>query len=117
MFFITWWNIFPTFLKKNNNICKKFTQIENKFQSLECGRKYKYNLNIKVTMEIKKQIINMINRGKEEKDILIMLKNNYGDFVNFEPPIKINTFLWLEPFIMLMLSFKLLLKKIKEKSC
>jgi cytochrome c-type biogenesis protein CcmH len=46
----------------------------------------------------------MIQRGDSDADIKTFMRSRYGDFVLYEPPFNWSTaFLWLGPFILLLL--------------
>ena len=58
----------------------------------------------------------MISEGKSNKEIANFLADRYGEFVLYRPRFKTNTiFLWLSPFVFLMIGLFVVYKVVRKK--
>ena len=58
----------------------------------------------------------MIQNGASDQEIINFMVVRYGDFVLYRPPFKSTTaFLWIGPFIILIVSFVILLMFIRRR--
>src|ERR1041385_6548223 len=52
--------------------------------------------------DLRKQIREQIKAGKSDQEIIAFLTDRYGDFVLYNPPVKMTTYLlWFGPFLFL----------------
>ena len=52
--------------------------------------------------DLRKQIREQIKAGKSDQEIIAFLTERYGDFVLYNPPVKLTTYLlWFGPFVFL----------------
>lgn len=66
--------------------------------------------------DMKREMRDMIKAGKSDKDIMDFMVQRYGDFVLYRPPVKNTTWLlWGGPFVLLLLSIGLLIRKLKRR--
>lgn len=57
-----------------------------------------------LAQDLRNEIVQMIDTGKSNKEILQYLVDRYGDFVLYRPPLQRNTWLlWLGPFAFLLI--------------
>ncbi len=86
---------------------------------LRCPKCQNNNLadsNAPLATDIKNYIYKSIKSGKSKKEITNFLKRSYGDFVTYKPSFKGATFwVWVLPFIILMLSLITLFFILKSK--
>src|ERR1700716_3897011 len=53
--------------------------------------------------DLRKQIREQMKAGKSDQEILVFLTQRYGDFVLYNPPVKVTTYLlWFGPFGLLI---------------
>ena len=53
--------------------------------------------------DLRKQIREQMKAGKSDQEILAFLTERYGDFVLYNPPVKVTTYLlWFGPFALLI---------------
>ena len=58
----------------------------------------------------------MLKANKTDKEILSYMQERYGDFVLYRPPLNaMTTFLWLGPFVLLLIAFISLILMIKRQ--
>ena len=108
-------NIYSDNINKETDQYKKFVEITKELRCIECQNQSIFDSDIQIAVDMKKSIIHMLNNGVEKKEIFIILKEKYGERIDFKPNIESNKFLWIEPFIMLLISFFFILKTTKLK--
>ena len=58
-----------------------------------------------LAQDLRDEIVEMIDAGKTNREILQFLVDRYGDFVLYRPPLQENTWLlWTGPFIFLLIA-------------
>ena len=56
-----------------------------------------------LAVDLRRQVREMLQQGKSQRDILDFMTARYGDFVLYRPPLKSSTaLLWLGPFALLL---------------
>lgn len=66
--------------------------------------------------DMKREIREMIAKGKTDAQIMEFMVQRYGDFVLYRPPVKETTWLlWFGPFIMFVLALWLLIAKLRKR--
>ena len=56
-----------------------------------------------LAVDLRRQVREMLQQGKSQRDILDFMTARYGDFVLYRPPLKNSTaLLWLGPFVLLL---------------
>jgi len=65
-----------------------------------------------LAMDLKQQIYGMLNAGKTEREVTEFLLVRYGDFINYAPEFRSDTWLlWFAPIILLSIGWLMLLRK------
>lgn len=76
-------------------------------QELRCPKCQNNNLadsNAGLAVDLKDIIYEKINEGETDEQIIAYLKQRYGDFISYRPPIKPSTWLlWFGPFAFLLI--------------
>ena len=55
-----------------------------------------------IAKRLRLMVLEELQKGKNEQEIITEIKNRYGDYVSFKPPFNIGTLmLWLGPFLVL----------------
>jgi cytochrome c-type biogenesis protein CcmH len=68
------------------------------------------------SIDMKREIRDMIKSGKNDKEIMEFMVQRYGDFVLYRPPVKSTTWvLWGGPFLLLILSLVFLVAKLRKR--
>jgi cytochrome c-type biogenesis protein CcmH len=66
--------------------------------------------------DLRRQIREQMNAGKSDREIIAFLTDRYGDFVLYNPPVKITTYLlWFGPFILLIAGTGILYRYLKRR--
>ena len=66
--------------------------------------------------DLRREIREQIKAGKDDKEIIAFLTARYGDFVLYNPPVKMTTYLlWFGPFILLVAGTGVLYRYLKRR--
>ncbi len=67
--------------------------------------------------DLRKQVLQMIERGETDQQIISYLVARYGDYVRFKPPVDAETWaLWYGPFALLALGLAVLVFNIRRRA-
>lgn len=92
-------------LQAKNNVDKDFEEMTKKLRCMTCQNQSIYDSETEFAQDIKKIIMNKLNKGKSQKEILDFLVERYGEYILFEPQFnKKNMFLWIFPFFIFCIS-------------
>ncbi|OOH85784.1 cytochrome C biosynthesis protein [Pasteurellaceae bacterium 15-036681] len=79
----------------------------NLARSLRCPQCQNQNLvesNATQAYKLRLEVYEMVNQGKSNQEIIQLMTNRFGDFVNYKPPVTPNTWLlWGGPFGLLVI--------------
>ncbi|MGQ5290410.1 heme lyase NrfEFG subunit NrfF [Pectobacterium actinidiae] len=68
----------------------------------QCQNQSLLESNSPVAVSMRHEVFSMVEQGKDKSDIIAFMNQRYGDFVQYNPPMKIQTgILWLTPLILL----------------
>jgi cytochrome c-type biogenesis protein CcmH len=66
--------------------------------------------------DLRAEVYDMMQAGKNDEEIVEFLVTRYGDFVLYKPPLKPSTWLiWFGPFVLLLIAVFLLLRSIRRQ--
>ncbi len=92
-------------LQAKSNVDKDFEEVTKKLRCMTCQNQSIYDSETEFAQDIKKIIMNKLNKGKSQKEILDFLVERYGEYILFEPQFnKKNMFLWIFPFFIFCIS-------------
>ena len=96
---------------KNDNLINK---ISKNIRCLVCQGQSVYDSQSDFAISVKLIINRKIEEGFSEKEIYEYLKNQYGEWILYEPKFnKTTIFLWLLPILVFLVGGWLIIKKIK----
>ncbi len=82
---------------------------QNLLEELRCPKCQNQNLadsNAPISNDLKEEIQRLLEQGLDDDDIKRALTERYSDFILYDPKFNKNTyFLWLAPFIVLLIGF------------
>ena len=82
---------------------------QNLLEELRCPKCQNQNLadsNAPISNDLKEEIQRLLEQGLDDDDIKRALTERYSDFILYDPKFDKNTyFLWLAPFIVLLIGF------------
>ncbi|KHS70995.1 nitrite reductase [Pectobacterium brasiliense] len=69
----------------------------------QCQNQSLLESNSPVAVSMRHEVFSMVEQGKSKSDIMAFMNQRYGDFVQYNPPIKMQTgILWLTPLLLLL---------------
>ena len=99
-----------------NEINTKVDQITKNLRCLICQGQSVYDSQSDFAVSMKLVVKNKIDEGKEEEEIYDYLKNQYGEWIVYEPELNQNTFLlWSIPLILFAFGGLLIIRKVSIK--
>ena len=115
-FFKIFFIIFFSFsLFANESINSKVKKLTLELRCMTCQNQSVYDSNSDYSEDIKIFVKEKFEEGLNEKEIKKILTKRYGEYILFKPYFNSkNLFLWLFPFILLILSIIILLKNSKK---
>ena len=94
----------------------RFNQLIEDLRCPKCQNNNLADSNAPLSVDLKDIIYDQIHAGRSDKEIISFLKERYGDFIYYKPPIKPSTwFIWFGPFILLFGAGFLIIKFLKRK--
>ncbi|MCG5047715.1 heme lyase NrfEFG subunit NrfF [Pectobacterium brasiliense] len=69
----------------------------------QCQNQSLLESNSPVAVSMRHEVFSMVEQGKSKSDIMAFMNQRYGDFVQYNPPMKMQTgVLWLTPLFLLL---------------
>jgi len=99
----------------NESIDNKVKKLTLELRCMTCQNQSVYDSDSDYSKDIKIFVKEKFEEGLNEKEIKKILTERYGEYILFKPYFNSkNLFLWLFPFILLILSMIILLKNSKK---
>ena len=99
----------------NESIDTKVKKLTLELRCMTCQNQSVHDSDSDYSKDIKIFVKKKFEEGLSEKEIKKILTERYGEYILFKPYFNSkNLFLWLFPFILLILSMIVLLKKFKK---
>lgn len=100
-----------TRLFSNQQYEKRYNKLIAEIRCLVCQNQNIADSNADLATDLRDKTFQLIEQGKSDNDIKEFMRNRFGDFVLYSPPVTSNTLLlWFGPilvlFIVLMLVFR-----------
>ena len=106
---------FSLSLHANESIDNKVKKLTLELRCMTCQNQSVHDSDSDYSKDIKKIVKEKFEAGMNEKEIKDFLTKRYGEYILFKPYFNSkNVFLWLFPFILLIISILILLKKTKK---
>lgn len=95
---------------------KRYRDLIEELRCLVCQNQNLAGSDAPLAKDLREIAAQMIKQGDSDADIKKFMRSRYGDFVLYEPPFNWSTaFLWLGPFILLLLVIMSLILNIKRR--
>lgn len=108
-------NFFTLSIVKADNIERDFKELTSKLRCMTCQNQTIYDSDADFSKDIKKIIRKKLNEGGTKNEIAEFLSERYGEYILFEPRFdRKNSFLWIFPFIILIVSAIFLIRRINK---
>ena len=99
----------------NESIDNKVKKLTLELRCMTCQNQSVYDSESDYSKDIKIFVKEKFEAGLTEKEIKKILTERYGEYILFKPYFnKKNLFLWLFPFVLVILSMIILLKNLKK---
>ena len=99
----------------NESIDNKVKKLTLELRCMTCQNQSVYDSDSEYSKDIKIFVKEKFKEGLNEKEIKKILTKRYGEYILFKPYFNSkNLFLWLFPFVLLILSMIILLKNSKK---
>lgn len=70
-----------------------------------------------VAVSMRHEVFSMVEQGKSKSDIMAFMSERYGDFVQYNPPLKMHTgLLWFTPLLLLLAIVAILWRVIRKQA-
>ena len=95
---------------------KRVMTLAEELRCLVCQNQTLADSNAPLAEDLRNQLREKMREGKSDKEVVDFLVERYGDFVLYRPPFKATTMLlWLGPFLLLVLGFAVLLRRVRRR--
>lgn len=95
---------------------QQYNRLIAELRCLVCQNQNLADSNAELAQDLRQEVYEMIQAGASDQEIINFMVARYGDFVLYRPPFKATTaFLWVGPFIILIVGFVILLVFIRKR--
>ncbi len=95
---------------------RRFNQLIEDLRCPKCQNNNLADSNAPLSVDLKDIIYDQINAGASDEEIIDFLKQRYGDFIYYKPPIKPSTWLiWFGPFVLLFTGGFIIIRFLKTR--
>jgi len=95
----------------------RFERIAGQLRCLVCQNESIADSNVELAADLRRQVREMLLKGKSDDAIFDFMTDRYGEFVRFNPPLEPKTLLiWGAPFIMLLLGGFIIFRVVRQRS-
>lgn len=94
------WAIDSFQLPEDQQLLARYQALAEEFRCLVCQNQNLADSNAELAKDLKIELVELLQAGKNDEQIREFLVARYGDFVLYRPPVNTATaFLWLAPLI------------------
>ncbi len=94
----------------------RFKELIKDLRCTVCQNQNLADSHASLAIDLRHQILEMMQKGKSDQEIMDFLVARYGDFVLYNPPFKQSTYLlWAIPFVALFFALWLLVRLIMKR--
>jgi len=84
---------------------QRFVNLTKELRCTACQNQTLFDSTAGLAVDLRAQIYSMLKNGESDNKIRNYLSDRYGDFIRFNPPLRIQTLvLWLGPLVMLLVA-------------
>lgn len=95
---------------------QRFNDLIEELRCLVCQNQSLADSNADLAEDLRLEVYEMFNQGKEEQEIVDYLVARYGDFVLYRPRLNASNFLlWFGPLIFLLIGIAIALSLLRRK--
>jgi len=95
----------------------RFINLSTELRCLVCQNQSLADSNAGLAQDLRQEVYKLLKKGKTNEQIVDFLVSRYGDFVLYDPPLKLATFvLWFGPLVILISIGVVVFGMIKKQS-
>lgn len=88
----------------NKNTEVRFRNLVKDIRCMVCQNQTLLDSKAPLAVDLRREILIMMDKGKSDKEIIDFLVKRYGDFILYNPPLKSSTMLlWFGPLLFLLI--------------
>jgi len=97
---------------ENPKDTKLYNKIITELRCMVCQNQNIAESEAPLAVDLRNKVKTMINSGYDEKYIKKYMSDRYSDFILYDPPFRVqNIFLWIGPFLFLLIIYFILFRK------
>lgn len=103
-----------SFVFDNSQQKALFQQLSEELRCPKCQNQNIADSDAMIATDLRRKLYQLVKEGKDRQQILAYMKQRYGDFVHYQPPVTpLTIWLWLLPlfFVILSVIWLMLVKK------
>lgn len=94
-----------------------YNELIQELRCLVCQNNNIADSNADLAKDLRLETYELVEKGNDRSQIVQYMTDRYGDFVMYNPPLKMSTYiLWFGPFVLLLLILWLVIKQFKTPS-
>ena len=102
---------------QEGDLDRRVAELSQELRCLVCQNQTLAESNAPLAVDLRNQVREQLAAGKSEQDVIDFMVARYGDFVLYRPPFKASTlFLWVGPFVFLLLGAWLLVRRVGRRA-
>ena len=95
---------------------ESYDTLTKELRCLVCQNQTIADSNAELAADLRRQVYEMLEKGKSRDEIVQFMTDRYGDFVLYRPPFNAATLmLWVGPFLLMLLGLFFLVRQIKQR--
>ncbi len=95
---------------------ERFNQLITELRCPKCQNNNLSDSNAPLSVDLKDIIYEKIQAGETDNEIIYFLKQRYGDFISYRPPVQPSTWLiWYGPFVLLLVGGVLIFRFVSAR--
>ena len=95
---------------------KRVMRLSEELRCLVCQNQSLSDSNAELATDLRNQVREMMQDGKSDEQIRDYMVASYGDFILYDPPLKMTTLiLWVGPFVLLLLGGGMLTRYLVQR--
>lgn len=93
----------------------RYQALINELRCVVCQNQSIAESNAPLAQDLRGQVASQINEGRSDAEIRSYLTDRYGDFVLYNPPLRLRTaLLWFGPFLLLVLGVVIVIRQTRR---
>lgn len=96
---------------------QRYELLTHEFRCLVCQDETVADSNADLAADFRRQIHDLVAAGKTDTEIKDYMVSRYGNFVLYNPPLQMSTWLlWGGPFLLLLIGLAVILRVIRQRA-